>query len=73
MGTPSLNGAGVIAAGTYTCPAPNTPGAYLLNAGSGAVLTSLPVNGSRVFDQPMFAGGSLFVAAESGGIYAFAP
>lgn len=63
----------MIAAGTYTCSAPNTPGAYLLNAGSGAVLTSLPVNGSRVFDQPMFAGGSLFVAAESGGIYAFAP
>jgi outer membrane protein assembly factor BamB len=73
MGTPSLDGAGVIAAGTYTCPSPNTPGAYLLDAGSGAVLTSLPVNGSKVFGQPVFAGGSLFVASASGGIYAFAP
>jgi PQQ-like domain len=31
------------------------------------------VNGSKVFGQPVFAGGSLFVASESGGIYAFAP
>jgi polyvinyl alcohol dehydrogenase (cytochrome) len=73
MGTPSLDAAGVLAAGTYSCPPPSTPGAYLLNDRTGAVLASLPVNGSKVFGQPVFAGGSLFVASESSGIYAFLP
>jgi hypothetical protein len=40
-GTPSLDSAGVLAAGTYTFGACPT-GAYLINAATGAILTTLP-------------------------------
>jgi outer membrane protein assembly factor BamB len=73
MGTPSLNSAGVLAAGTYLCPTGNTPGAYLINATSGAILKSLPVGSGRVFSQPVFAQGVLFVATDTNGLYDFAP
>ncbi len=73
MGTPSLDSAGVLAAGTYRCPTGNTPGAYLINAATGAILKTLPVSSSRVFGQPVFAQGTLFVATETQGLYNFAP
>jgi len=73
MGTPSLDSAGVLAAGTYRCVKPATPGAYLINAGTGAILSTLPVGASKVFAQPVFAQGTLFVATESGGLYNLAP
>jgi len=74
MGTPSLDGAGVIAAGTYNCLTSTLkPGAYLLNAGTGAILNTLPVGSGKVFGQPVFAEGSLFVATESGGLFRFVP
>lgn len=73
MGTPSLDSAGVLAASTYLCPTGNTPGAYLINATSGAILKSLPVSSGRVFSQPVFAQGTLFVATETQGLYNFAP
>lgn len=73
MGTPSLDSAGVLAAGTYLCPAGNTPGAYLINATTGAILKTLPVGSGRVFSQPVFAQGTLLVATETQGLYNFAP
>jgi len=73
MGTPSLDSAGVLAVGTYRCAKPATPAAYLVNAANGAVLTKLPVGASKVFAQPVFAQGSLFVATESAGLYDLAP
>ena len=73
MGTPSLNGAGVLAAATYTCPKGALPGAYLINATTGAILKTLPVGSSRIFGQPVFAQGYLFVATTDDGLYAFAP
>jgi len=73
MGTPTLDSAGVLAAGTYSCAQPNTPGAYLINASTGAILKTLPVGSGRVFGQPVFAQGSLFVATEAHGLYDFAP
>lgn len=73
LGTPSLDAGGVLAVGTYTgcIPATATPGAYLLAAATGAVLAALPVNNARVFAQPVFAGPRLYVATETGGLYAF--
>jgi outer membrane protein assembly factor BamB len=71
-GTPSLDSAGVLAAGTYTfgtCPT----GAYLIDAATGAILTTLPVGSARVFAQPVFAQQTLFVATETNGLYNFAP
>jgi outer membrane protein assembly factor BamB len=73
MGTPTLDGAGVLAAGTYTCAGTNTPGAYLISASTGAILKTLPVASGRVFGQPVFAQGTLFVATETHGLYNFAP
>jgi outer membrane protein assembly factor BamB len=73
MGTPSLDSAGVLAAGTYLCPAGNTPGAYLINAATGAILKTLPVGSDRVFGQPVFAQGTLFVSAATQGLFNFAP
>jgi outer membrane protein assembly factor BamB len=74
MGSPSLDSAGVLAAGTYNCLTSTLkPGAYLLNAGTGAMLKTLPVGSGKVFGQPVFAEGSLFVATESGGLFDFLP
>src|SRR5262244_3084821 len=73
MGTPTLDSAGVLAVGTYRCVNPATPGAYLVNAATGAILTQLPVGANKVFAQPVFAQGTLFVATESGGLYNLAP
>jgi len=73
MGTPTLDSAGVLAVGTYRCVSPATPGAYLVNAATGAILTQLPVGANKVFAQPVFAQGTLFVATESGGLYNLAP
>jgi outer membrane protein assembly factor BamB len=73
VGTPALDSAGVLAVGTYRCVSPNTAGAYLINASTGAILTALPVGSARVFGQPVFAQGTLFVATETNGLYDFAP
>ena len=73
VGTPTLDSAGVLAVGTYRCASPNTPGAYLVDAVTGAVLTTLPVGSAKVFSQPVFAQGALFVATETNGLYEFVP
>jgi outer membrane protein assembly factor BamB len=80
MGTPSLDSAGVLAVGTYNCAnlsptSSGPPGAYLINAATGTILKTLPVGSTKtkVFGQPVFARGTLFVATESNGLYNFAP
>lgn len=73
MGTPSLDSAGVLAVATYSCTKPGAPAAYLVNATTGAILSTLPVGTSKIFAQPVFAQGTLFVATESGGLYNLAP
>jgi outer membrane protein assembly factor BamB len=73
VGTPSLDSAGVLAVATWSCTQPNTPGAYLLDAATGAILTTLPTGRSRIFSQPVFAQGTLFVATQTGGLFDFAP
>jgi outer membrane protein assembly factor BamB len=73
QGAPSLDRAGVLAVATWSCTKPSTPGAYLLDAATGAILTTLPTGTSRIFSQPAFAQGALFVATETGGLYDFAP
>jgi len=64
IGSPTMNGAGVVAAVTY-----NTHGGsnnlYLINAGTGAILRAVTLN-SPAFGQPVFAGDRLYVAAQKG-------
>jgi len=72
VGTPTLDAAGVLAAGTfYRCH--TTSDAYLINAATGAILTTLPVGSTRIFSQPVFAQAALFVATETHGLYDFTP
>jgi hypothetical protein len=40
---------------------------------TGAILKTLPVGSSRVFSQPVFAQGTLFIATETKGLYNIAP
>jgi outer membrane protein assembly factor BamB len=72
QGTPSLDSSGVLAAGTYAY-ANCTPGAYLIDAATGTILTTLPTGSSRVFAQPVFAQQTLFIATETNGLYNFTP
>lgn len=68
IGTPSLDGAGVIAVGTYDFSA--TPNAiYLINAATGRILRTLATNGHD-FAQSVFADGRLFTANDNG-LYAW--
>ena len=73
VGSPSADSAGVLAVGTWSCPsASDKAGAYLVSTSTGAIIKTLPVSG-RVFSQPVFAQGNLFVAGQTSGIYSFAP
>jgi outer membrane protein assembly factor BamB len=66
MGSPSLNGSGVIAAGTYNLPSINLNAVYLLDASNGNILATISETGNIVFAQPVFAGNHLFVANAGG-------
>ncbi len=60
LGSPAVDGAGVLAVGTYQVTgAPN--GIYLLDAATGAILRRL-TGGSPDFAQNVFAAGRLFTA-----------
>ncbi len=68
LGTPSLDGAGVIAVGTYDFT--TTPNAiYLVNAATGRIIRTL-LTGGTDFAQSVFADGRLFVA-NSTGVYSW--
>src|SRR5205085_1830586 len=66
MGSPTLNGAGVLAAGTYNITDVTQNAVYLLNASNGNILTTMPETNTIVFPQPVFAGTHLFVATAGG-------
>jgi outer membrane protein assembly factor BamB len=68
IGTPSLNGSGVLAVPVYSSTASEN-GIYLLDATSGAVLRFIA--GGKQFAQPTFASGSVFTAAQQGPVVAW--
>jgi hypothetical protein len=71
-GTPSLDGAGLLAVGTHG--AGSGPQAdYLLNPSTGAILATVSNGDSRQFAQPVFADQYLFIATETAGLYAYKP
>ncbi len=59
MGSPSMNGAGVIAAATYSFVGPNK--LFLVDASDGAKISVVDMT-DAVFAQPAFAGDKLYVA-----------
>ena len=72
MGSPTLSGGGVLAAGTYSLLVPTGNAVYLLDASNGNILTTMPET-SPVFAQPVFADTHLFIATSAGILYAFSP
>jgi outer membrane protein assembly factor BamB len=72
MGSPTLDGAGVLAAGTYNIPNPTGNAVYLVDSSNGSILTSFP-EASLVFAQPVFADNHLFIATSAGLLFAYSP
>ena len=66
MGSPTLNGSGVLAAGTYNLPNTSLNAVYLLDSSNGNILATIPQTGNIVFAQPVFAGNHFFVANAGG-------
>lgn len=66
MGSPTLDGAGVLAAATYNITTPTANALYLLDSSNGNILSTIPESNSIIFAQPVFAGDHLFVATAAG-------
>ena len=78
MGSPSLDGAGVLAAGTFNETDITQNAVYLLDSSNGNILTTIPEPKGVVFAQPVFAGNDLFVTTagdffSQGTLTAFVP
>lgn len=71
-GSPSLDGAGVIAAASTSTLSGVTNRVYLVNAATGRVLAQISIP-SAEYAQPVFANGYLFVTPSTGGMRAYAP
>jgi hypothetical protein len=71
LGTPALDVAtGVLAVASWTPCHNASPAVYLLNAATGKILGTLPLNGGG-FAQPVFAGQYLLIADVSGQVVAY--
>jgi outer membrane protein assembly factor BamB len=65
IGTPGMDGAGVIAAQSYRSSA-NKNGVFLISASSGKLLRTIPYGKTSIFAQPVFADNYLLVASGVG-------
>jgi hypothetical protein len=72
MGTPTLNGSGVIAAASYDGASGSTNAAFLLNASNGNLLTTITTN-AKDFGQLVFADNYLFIPTNNQGLSAYHP
>jgi outer membrane protein assembly factor BamB len=63
VGSPSEDGAGVVAAPVFSSPAGIT-GVYLLSASTGKILTFISTEPMGVFAQPVFDGNDLLIGDE---------
>ncbi|MGE5286881.1 MAG: PQQ-binding-like beta-propeller repeat protein [Micromonosporaceae bacterium] len=69
LGSPTMNGGGVIAAGTYDFTSvPNA--VYLVNSATGKIVRTIKTGGT-VFAQSVFANGYVFTAAGGMGLTAY--
>jgi polyvinyl alcohol dehydrogenase (cytochrome) len=73
VGSPTLDGGGVLAVPTYDYNVPDGNAVYLFDAGTGALIATIDTGMDQVFAQPVFAGPYLFVAAEDNGLTAYTP
>ena len=68
-GSPSLDGAGVLAAVTDDPFVANA--CYLLDASTGSIVGTVPIPDAGAFSQPVFTNGYLLVAGIKGGLTAY--
>jgi outer membrane protein assembly factor BamB len=73
LGTPSIDGAGVIAVATDRLGADGSDSTYLIDASSGTLLTAISSSGSQEFPQPIFSDGLLLLATQTAGLHAYRP
>jgi polyvinyl alcohol dehydrogenase (cytochrome) len=72
IGSPSMDGGGVVAASTFTFAANDPSATYLIEASDGAVLDRISFTGGA-FPQPVYADRFLLVATKNQGLFAYAP
>ncbi|HEY1919444.1 MAG TPA: PQQ-binding-like beta-propeller repeat protein [Streptosporangiaceae bacterium] len=72
LGTPSLDGAGLLAVGTYS-DGTDPQADYLVNSTTGAIVATVSNGDSSQFAQPVFADRYLFIATDTAGLYAYQP
>jgi len=66
LGSPTMNGSGVMAVGTYDYT--STPNAvYLIDSSTGTIIRTLNTGGNN-FAQPVFANGFVFTANTGKGL-----
>jgi outer membrane protein assembly factor BamB len=65
IGTPGMDGSGVIAAASYGSTTKQN-GVWLINASNGKILKSISYGTANTFAQPVFADGYLIVASMGG-------
>ncbi len=73
LGSPTINGAGLIAASTFDFTSGATNTTYLIDAATGRVVKTISVSNSPEFSQPVFAGKYLLLATTRQGINAYTP
>jgi outer membrane protein assembly factor BamB len=71
LGTPALDGAGVLSVATIGYGTSATNADYLLDASTGTILATLDNGDSPQFAQPVFADGDVFAATDTAGLTAF--
>ena len=69
LGSPTLDGAGVMALGTYNLGAKNF--VYLVNSANGQLLRTIAVGNTVVWGQPVFADNYLLIPAGNGGLIVY--
>jgi outer membrane protein assembly factor BamB len=70
IGTPGMDGAGVIAAATYGSTT-SANGVFLINAANGQILKTFNFGTAQTFGQPVFADNRLFIASQGLGLRAY--
>jgi outer membrane protein assembly factor BamB len=70
LGTPTMNGVGVIAVGTFD----STNALYLIRASTGEILHTIPSPQNKgIWSQPVMADGFVFMGLDGGSLRAYSP
>lgn len=72
LGSPTLDGSGVLAVATYNCQGKGTQNVYLIDAPNGTIKKTIAMQGRGVFAQPVFADSYLLIAPSGGALRAYA-